>query len=105
MTHFTKEEYLGAIFKLKVLAGSKAPISSPKHERFNYRLFNLGICSVELLAEENKKFRTRWQFCPLDLDKATKDRAYGCFRRCAYFEHNYPVEQIYKLIEDFEVKD
>ena len=104
MSYYTKEEYLGAIFKLRVLAGSKAPISSPKHERFSYRLFKLGICSADLLPE-NKKFRTREQFCPLDLDKATKDRAYGCFHRCAYFEHKYSVEQIYKLIEDFEVKD
>ena len=99
MTYYTKEEYLGAIFKLKVLAGSKAPISSP-----TYRLFNLGICSRELLAE-NEKRRTKSQFCPLDLDKTTEEQAYECLVRCAYFEHNYSVEQIYKLIEDFEVKD
>ena len=99
MIFFTKEEYLGAIFKLKVLAGNKTPIGST-----TYRLFNLGICSRDLLPE-NRKFRTRSQFCPLDLDKTTKEQAYGCFGRCAFFEHKYSVEQIYKLIEDFEVKE
>ena len=99
MIFFTKEEYLGAIFKLKILAGNKTPISST-----TYRLFNLGICSIDLLPE-NRKFRTRSQFCPLDLDKTTKEQAYGCYIRCAYFKHNQSVEQIYKLIEDFEVKD
>ena len=99
MSDYTKEEYLGAIFKLKILARSKTPISSS-----SYRLFNLGICSIDLLPE-NRKFRTRSQFCPLDLDKTTEEQAYGCYSRCAYFEHNYSVEQIYKLIEDCEVKD
>ena len=104
MTYHTKEEYLGAIFKLKILARSKTPINSTKHARFNYRLFNLGICSVNLLPD-NEKRRKKNQFCPLDLDKTTKDQAYRCVDRCAYFEHKYLVEQIYKLIEDFEVKD
>ena len=100
MIYFTKEEYLVAIFKLKILARSKTPISS----NLTYGLFNLGICSRNILAN-NGKFRTRSQFCPLDLDKTTKEQSYGCLDRCAFFEHNYPVEQIYKLIEDFEVKD
>ena len=100
MIFFTKEEYLGAIFKLKILARSKTPISSNSA----YKLFNLGICSIDLLAD-NEKHRTRSQFCPLDLDKTTKEQAYGCLGRCAHFEHSYPVEQIHKLIEDFEVKD
>ena len=100
MPYFTEEEYLGAIFKLKVLAGNKTPISSNS----KYKLFNLGICSIDLLTD-NEKIRTRSQFCPLDLDKTTKEQAYGCYIRCAYFEHRYSVEQIYKLIEDFEVKD
>ena len=99
MIFFTKEEYLGAIFKLKILAGNKTPIGST-----TYRLFNLGICNIDLLPE-NRKFRTRSQFCPLDLDKTTEEQAYGCLVRCAHFGHNQPVEQIYKLIEDFEVKD
>ena len=99
MSYYTKEEYLGAIFKLKVLAGNKTPISSS-----SYRLFNLGICSIDLLAEDEKR-RTRSQFCPLDLDKTTKEQAYGCYIRCAYFKHKHPIEQIYKLIEDFEEKD
>ena len=99
MTYHTKEEYLGAIVKLKVLAGSKAPIGST-----SYRLFNLGICNIDLLPG-NTKCRTRSQFCPLDLDKTTTDQAYVCLERCAFFEHNYSVEQIYKLILDFEVKD
>ena len=100
MSYYTKEEYLGAIFKLKILARSKTPISS----NLTYILFNLGICSRVLLAN-NGKFRTRSQFCPLDLDKTTTDQAYGCLGRCAHFEHNCSVEQIYKLIEDFEIKD
>ena len=100
MTYFTKEEYLGAIFKLKILARSKTPISS----NLTYTSFNLGICSMDLLINY-KKFRTRNQFCPLDLDKTTKEQAYGCYSRCAYFKHKYSIEQIYKLIEDFEVKD
>ena len=99
MIFFTKEEYLGAIFKLKILAGNKTPIGST-----TYRLFNLGICSRDLLPE-NRKFRTKSQFCPLDLGGPTKEPTYKCSRRCAFFDHNYPVEQIYKLIEDFEVKD
>lgn len=99
MIYFTKEEYLGAIFKLKVLAGNKTPISSS-----SYRLFNLGICSIDLLAEDEKR-RTKGQNCPLDLNRTTKEQSYGCICRCAFFEHNYPVEQIHKLIEDFEVKD
>ena len=99
MIYFTKEEYLGAIFKLKVLAGSKAPIGST-----SYRLFNLGICNIDLLPE-NRKFRTRSQFCPLDLARTTREPTYRCVGRCAFFDHNYSVEQIYKLIEDFEVKD
>ena len=100
MTDYTKEEYLGAIFKLKILARSKTPISS----NLTYTSFNLGICSRVLLAD-NAKYRARNQFCPLDLDKTTKEQAYGCYIRCAYFKHKYPIEQIYKLIEDFEVKD
>ena len=99
MSDYTKEEYLGAIFKLKVMAMNKEPIRLA-----SYRFFNLGLCSTEIL-KDNQKFRTRSQFCPLDLDKTTKDQSYGCLVRCAFFEHNYPVEQIYKLIEDFEVKD
>ena len=99
MSDYTKEEYLGAIFKLKVMAGSKTPISSS-----SYRLFNLGICSIDLLPE-NRKFRTRSQFCPLDLDKTTTELTYICLGRCAYFDYKYSVEQIYKLIEDFEVKE
>ena len=99
MSYYTKEEYLGAIFKLKILARNKTPISSTR-----YAVFNLGLCSKALLAG-TKKFRTISQVCPLDLDKTTKEQAYGCFGRCAFFEHNYPVEQIYKLIEDFEVKE
>ena len=100
MTDYTKEEYLGAIFKLKILARSKTPISSNSA----YKLFNLGICNIDVLPE-NRKFRTSSQFCPLDLDKTTKEQAYGCYIRCAYFKHKYPIEQIYKLIEDFEVKE
>ena len=100
MLYFTKEEYLGAIFKLKILARSKTPIGS----NLTYGLFNLGICSRVLLVN-NGKFRTRSQFCPLDLDKTTTDQAYACLGRCAHFAQNCPVEQIYKLIEDFEVKD
>ncbi len=100
MSYYTKEEYLGAIFKLKILARSKTPISS----NLTYGLFNLGICSKVLLAN-NGKFRSRSQFCPLDLDKTTEEQAYECLVRCAYFEHKYSVEQIYKLIEDFEVKE
>ena len=99
MTDYTKEEYLGAIFKLKVLAGNKTPISSSI-----YRLFNLGICSIDLLPD-NEKRRKKNQFCPLDLDKTTTDQAYACLGRCAHFKHKYSIEQIYKLIEDFEVKD
>ena len=100
MIFFTKEEYLGAIFKLKILARSKTPISSNSA----YKLFNLGICSIDLLAD-NEKHRTRSQFCPLDLDKTTTDQAYACLSRCAHFGYNHPVEQIYKLILDFEIKD
>ena len=99
MTYYTKEEYLGAIFKLKVMAMNKEPI-----RLISYRFFNLGLCSRNILAN-NGKFRTRSQFCPLDLDKTTTDQAYACLSRCAHFEQNYPVEQIYKLIEDFEVKN
>ena len=99
MIFFTKEEYLGAIFKLKILAGNKTPIGST-----TYRLFNLGICSVNLLPD-NEKRRKKNQFCPLDLDKTTKDQAYICVDRCAYFEHKYSVEQIYKLIEDFQIEE
>ena len=94
MSYYTKEEYLGAIFKLKILARSKTPTSIGSS-------FNLGLCSRGILTD-NEKRRTRSQFCPLDLDKTTKDQAYECSIRCAYA---YPVEQIYKLIEDFEVKD
>ena len=100
MSDFTKEEYLGAIFKLKILARSKTPISSNSA----YKLFNLGICSIDLLAD-NEKHRTRSQFCPLDLDKTTKEKAYGCYHRCAYYTYRFSNEQIHKLIEDFEVKD
>ena len=100
MSYYTKEEYLGAIFKLKILARNKTPISS----NLTYGLFNLGICSKVLLANKGK-FRTISQFCPLDLDKTTEVQAYGCLDRCAHFAQNCPVEQIYKLIEDFEVKD
>ena len=100
MPDFTEEEYLGAIFKLKVLALSRAPISSNS----SFGLFNLGLCSKALLADK-KKFRTISQVCPLDLDKTTEERTYGCISACAYFEHNYSVEQIHKLIEDFEIKD
>ena len=100
MIFFTKEEYLGAIFKLKVMARSKTPISS----NLTYGLFNLGLCSKALLVSK-QKHRSRSQFCPLDLDKTTREQSYACLYRCAYFEHNYSVEQIYKLIEDFEVKD
>lgn len=100
MTYYTKEDYLGAIFKLKILARSKTTISSNSV----HKLFNLGICSIDLLAD-NGKFRTRSQFCPLDLDKTTKEQAYGCYSRCAFFKHKYSIEQIYKLIEDFEVKE
>ena len=100
MTYYTKEEYLGAIFKLKILARNKTPISSNSA----YKLFNLGICSIDLLAD-NEKHRTRSQFCPLDLDKTTKEQPYWCICRCAHFAHNYSVEQIYKLIEDFQIKD
>ena len=99
MPDFTEEEYLGAIFKLKVMAMNKEPI-----KLISYRFFNLGLCSRNILAN-NGKFRTRSQFCPLDLDKTTEEQAYGCLVRCAHFEQNCPVEQIYKLIEDFEVKD
>ncbi len=99
MSYYTKEEYLGAIFKLKILARSKTPISST-----TYDFFNLGICSRNILTD-NGKFRTRSQFCPLDLDKTTTDQAYGCLGRCAHFGYNQPVEQIYKLIEDFKIKD
>ena len=95
MPDFTEEEYLGAIFKLKILARNKTPISSTR-----YAVFNLGICSIDLLAEDKKR-RTRSQLCPLDLDR----RIYACVSSCAHFEHNYSVEQIYKLIEDFEVKE
>ena len=95
MSYYTKEEYLGAIFKLKILAGNKTPIGST-----TYRLFNLGICSIDLLAEDKKR-RTRSQLCPLDLDR----RIYACVFSCAHFAQNCPVEQIYKFIEDFEVKD
>lgn len=100
MSYYTKEEYLGAIFKLKILARSKTPISS----NLTYGLFNLGLCSKALLVSK-EKHRSRSQFCPLDLDKTTTDQAYECLVRCAHFGHNQPVEQIYKLIEDFEVKD
>ena len=100
MIFFTKEEYLGAIFKLKILARSKTPISSNS----SFGLFNLGLCSKALLADK-KKFRTMSQVCPLDLDKTTEEHYYGCLGRCAFFEHNYSVEQIYKLIENFEIKD
>ena len=100
MSYYTKEEYLGAIFKLKILARSKTPIRS----NLTYTRFNLGICSRGILGED-KRQRTRSQFCPLDLDKTTKEQAYGCLVRCAHFGHNQPVEQIYKLIEDFEIKD
>ena len=100
MTYYTKEEYLGAIFKLKILARNKTPISSNLY----YRLINLGICSRDIFAD-NTKCRTRSQFCPLDLDKTTKEQAYGCYSRCAYFKHKYSIEQIYKLIEDFDVKE
>ena len=99
MSYYTKEEYLGAIFKLKILARSKTPISST-----NYAILNLGICSIDIFADNTKR-RTRSQFCPLDLDKTTTDQAYACLGRCAHFEQNCPVEQIYKLILDFEVKD
>ena len=85
---------------MKILARNKTPISS----NLTYGLFNLGICSRNILTN-NGKFRTRSQFCPLDLDKTTEERTYGCISACAYFEHNYSVEQIYKLIEDFEVKE
>ena len=101
MTYHTKEEYLGAIFKLKILARSKAPIVSNSPP---YKLINLGICSKDIFAD-NTKCRTRSQFCPLDLDKTTTDQAYACLGRCAHFAQNCPVEQIYKLIEDFEVKE
>lgn len=100
MPDFTEEEYLGAIFKLKILARSKTPISSNS----KCQLFNLGICSRDIFTD-NEKIRTRSQFCPLDLDKTTENQSYGCLDRCAYFKHNYSIEQIYKLIEDFEVKD
>ena len=100
MRYYTKEEYLGAIFKLKILARSKTPIISNS----TYRLINLGICSRYIFAD-NTKCITRSQFCPLDLDKTTTDQAYACLGRCAHFAQNCPVEQIYKLIEDFEVKD
>ena len=100
MPDFTEEEYLGAIFKLKVLALNKTPI----RPNSDFGLFNLGLCSKALLAG-TKKFRTLSQVCPLDLDKTTEERTYGCISACAYFKHNYSVEQIYKLIEDFEVKD
>lgn len=100
MSDYTKEEYLGAIFKLKILARSKTPISS----NLTYGLFNLGLCSRDILAD-NGKFRTISQFCPLDLDKTTEVQAYGCLGRCAHFAQNYQVEQIHKLIEDFEVKE
>lgn len=100
MSDYTKEEYLGAIFKLKVMARIKTPISSNSA----YKLFNLGICSIDLLAD-NEKYRTRSQFCPLDLDKTTKEEAYGCYSRCAYYTYRFSNEQIYKLILDFEVKD
>ena len=100
MTYYTKEEYLGAIFKLKILARNKTPVKVNS----TCRLINLGICSRDLLAD-NEKHRTRSQFCPLDLDKTTKEQAYGCYIRCAYFKHKHPIEQIYKLIEDFEVKE
>ena len=99
MTYHTKEEYLGAIFKLKILARSKTPISSTR-----YVVFNLGICSRDIFTD-NTKCITRSQFCPLDLDKTTEEQAYGCLVRCAHFGYNQSVEQIYKLIEDFEVKD
>lgn len=101
MSYYTKEEYLGAIFKLKVLARIKVPIVSNSPP---YKLINLGICSKDIFAD-NTKCRTRSQFCPLDLDKTTKEQSYACLVRCAHFKHNYSVEQIYKLIEDFEVKD
>ena len=100
MSDYTKEEYLGAIFKLKILSRSKTPISS----NLTYGLFNLGLCSRNILAN-NGKFKTRSQFCPLDLDKTTEEQAYGCLVRCAHFGYNQLVEQIYKLIEDFEVED
>ena len=101
MLYYTKEEYLGAIFKLKILVRNKAPIVSNSPP---YKLINLGICSKSIFAD-NTKCRTRSQFCPLDLDKTTTDQAYACLGRCAHFEHNRHVEQIYKLILDFEVKD
>ena len=100
MTYHTKEEYLGAIFKLKILAGNKTPIISNSH----YRILNLGICSRDIFAD-NTKCRTRSQFCPLDLDKTTKEEAYGCYSRCAYYTYRFSNEQIHKLIEDFKVKD
>ena len=62
------------------------------------------MCSTVLVTGK-AKFRTRSQFCPLDLDKTTKEQSYACLERCAYFKYNYSVEQIYKLVEDFEVKD
>lgn len=98
MSDYTKEEYLGAIFKLKFLAGNKTPINS------TIKLFNLGICSRDILAN-NGKFRTSSQFCPLDLDKTTELQAYGCYYRCAYYTYRFSNEQIHKLIEDFKVKD
>ena len=100
MTYYTKEEYLGAIFKLKILARNKTPVKLNS----TCRLINLGICSRDIFADK-EKCRTRGQFCPLDLDKTTKEQAYECLVRCAHFGHNQPVEQIYKLIEDFEVKE
>ena len=100
MTYYTKEEYLGAIFKLKILARNKTPIKLNS----TCRLINLGICSRDIFAD-NTKCITRSQFCPLDLDKTTTDQAYACLGRCAHFKHKYSVEQIYKLILDFEVKD
>ena len=100
MTYYTKEEYLGAIFKLKILARNKTPVKLNS----TCRLINLGICSRDIFADK-EKCRIRGQFCPLDLDGPTKEPTYRCSRRCAFFDHNYPVEQIYKLILDFEVKE
>ena len=100
MIYFTKEEYLGAIFKLKVMARIKTPVKLNS----TCRLINLGICSRDIFADK-EKCRTRGQFCPLDLDKTTKEQSYGCLDRCAYFEYKYSIEQIYKLIEDFQIKD
>ena len=102
MPDYTKEEYLGAIFKLKVMAMNKESIK--RLYSFN-RSINLGLCNTNLLNQINR-FRSKFHFCPLDLDKnASNESLGGCYSRCAYYTYRFSNEQIHKLIEDFEIKD